>query len=129
MTIEVALQQYLRAQPAVAALIANRLYPLLLPQPPVGWPSVTYSCISRYPERDLSGVIYFTSRFQFSCWSERYGEAKVTAQAIRQALEGYTGPLGEFRVLGATMANEIDLGQPDSGLHHVPVDVVIKHKG
>jgi hypothetical protein len=126
--IEAAIRQYLLSQPATTNLIADRLYPMVLPQPPT-LPSVTYSRVSRSGVRDLTGVAYWVSRFQFSCWAERYSEAKNVAQAVRQALEDYVGTMGVFRIIGSGSVNEIDLSEPDTGLYHVPVDVLITHQG
>ena len=128
MTIEAAIRQYLLAQAAVTDLIARRLYPMILPQPPT-LPAVTYSRVSRSTVRDLTGMAYRVSRFQFSCWAEKYGDAKAVAQAVRQALEDYVGDMGEFRIMDSTSVNEIDLSEPDTGLYHVPVDVLITHEG
>lgn len=128
MTIESAIRQYLIAQPAVNNLIAGRLYPMVLPQPPT-LPAATYQRVSRSAVRDLTGVAYWVSRFQFSCWAERYADAKAVAQAIREALEDYVGTMGTFKILDSTTVNEIDLSQPDTGLYHVPVDVLVTHKG
>lgn len=128
MTIEAAIRQYLLANPNIMALIAGRLYPMVLPQPPT-LPAVTYSRVSRSAVRDLTGVAYWISRFQFSCWAKKYGDAKAVAQAVRQALEDYVGTMGQFRIIGSASVNEIDLSQPDTGLYHVPVDVLITHEG
>ena len=90
---------------------------------------MTYQRVSRSAVRDLTGVTYWISRFQFSCWAERYEQAKQVAQAIRQALEDYVGAMGEFRILDSTSVNEIDLSQPETELYHVALDILITYQG
>lgn len=128
MTIEAAIRQYLLAQKPIADLIADRLYPMVLPEA-VTLPAVTYQRVSRSAVRDLSGMAFCISRLQFSCWAKKYADAKLVAQAIRRALDDYVGTMGQFRILDSTTVNEVDLSQPEAGLYHVPVDVLVKHKG
>ena len=101
---------------------------MTLPQPPV-LPAVTYSIISRSSVRDLSGVIYYVSRFQFSCWAEQYALAKDVANAIRKSLEDYVGTMGSFRIIDSNRANETDVSEPDIELYNINVDVLITHQG
>lgn len=127
MTIEAALRNYLLSIPELTAQIGNRIYPMVLPQPPV-FPAVTYSKISSSNVRDLSGISFYLTRIQFTCWSESYGQAKAIAESLRKPLECYKGTMGEFHIIDSQSVNEIDLSQPDSGLYQVPVDVLIQHQ-
>lgn len=125
--IEAAIWDFLKEDTIINTLVDNNIFPGELPDPPP-LPAITYSLISRYSVRDLSGAIYWQSRFQFSCWSDRYGGAKALAKAVSSVFESYIGEIGSFKILDSTMANETDLNQPDSDLYHVSVDVFIKHK-
>lgn len=125
--IEVAIWDFLKEDTIINTLVDNNIFPGELPDPPP-LPAITYSLISRYSVRDLSGAIYWQSRFQFSCWSDRYGGAKTLAKAVSSVFESYIGEIGSFKILDSTMANETDLNQPDSDLYQVSIDVLIKHK-
>lgn len=128
MTIEADLRAYLLSQPNLKSMIDTRLYPLVLPQPPT-FPAVTYAKVSHSHVRDLSGVAYSISRFQFSCFAATYSGAKAVANEIKRALQDFVGVVGGYRFLDADGANEIDIYESDSGIYHVPVDVIITYKG
>lgn len=124
---EPALWQFLKDNSKISAIVGSRIYPTGLPQPPV-FPAVTYSLISRSPTRDLSGTVFWNSRFQLTCWSMSYKEAKALAQSIKIAIDGYTDSIGDFKIIDSQIGNEVDLKEPETGLHYVPVDALIKHK-
>jgi len=126
--IETALRSHLTADAGVSGLVEGRIYPLVLPPQPT-LPAVTYQRVSRTPVSDLSGVSHYVSRFQYSCWAQRYTQAKAVADAVRVAFEDYGGPMGLVRVLRAHSLNEVDLHDPETGLYHVPLDVLITHHG
>ncbi len=134
MTPEEALVAHLGSHDGFTALVANRLYPLVLPQGPT-YPAVTYARISRKGRRTLGGTVALVnSRFQFSCWAKSYREAKAVAAELESALQSYSGQMGGaggVRVLDGEIDNEQDQYEPESapGIYHVPVDVLLMHEG
>lgn len=122
--IEEELTSWLQAN---IALVANRVYPMKLPQNPT-LPAITYQKISglRVQSHDgPSGLAY--PRFQVSCWGESYSDAKQVAEEVRQDLDGYQGLMGVVQVGAALLQNEIDFYIPETGYYHVPVDFIIWH--
>lgn len=120
MNIEEALYAYLSSYANLTAIVGTRIYPLILPQSPI-LPAITYSKVSgpRVNSKDgASGLAY--PRFQFSCWAKSYGQAKQVAEQIRLALD--TFPSGR-----AFIENEQDIYEPDTGIHHIPIDFIIWH--
>lgn len=126
--VEADLIDYLLTQSEVTNLVSDRIYPMVFPTD-CTFPAITVSLISRSPRRDLGGVQYWSDRFQISCWHDSlYGSAKKIAAAVKQVLEDYVGAMGASHIIDSITANEIDLNEPDTGMYHVAVDVLIIHK-
>ena len=126
--VETDLINYLLSAPNITSLVGDRIYPMVFPTGCI-FPAITVNLISRSPRRDLSGVQYWYDRFQFSCWDDNvYGSAKKVADAVKQALDDYIGVMGLSNIIDSVTANEIDLSEPDTGMYHVAVDVIIVHK-
>lgn len=137
MRIEAAVSQYLAAQPGITQLIGDRIYPVKLPQDPV-MPAVTYHRISTAPVKTLDGAnpSYQRVRLQFSCWGEDdpgrssgYASAKAVAAQIRKVLQDYRGTMGGIEVLYIDVDGERDLYEDETDSYHVPIDVIVTHKG
>ena len=117
---------YLLANAPVAALIATRMYPLLLPQNAV-LPAVTYQVISDVHELNQSepgGLPVI--RLQYTCWADSYLAAQTLAAAIRVALDGFTGVMGSGSVGYAALDNMVDDYEPDTKKYRVLVDMKIQ---
>ena len=131
MTLEEALFSYLKSFSGLAALVGTRLYPSLMPQN-VKLPAVSFQRISTIEEYHLGGSANLVHPlFQFSCWAQKYSEAKAVAAQIRQALNVYTGTMGGVdgvEIYGSFRENELDFYDAAAGLYHVPVDFRIWHK-
>lgn len=128
MRIEASLAQYLTEHPGMSTVVGDRIYPRRLPQEPE-LPAITYSLISNVRRRDLADVAYYQARVQFSCWGSAYGDTKRMADALADAMEGFTGQLYGLYVLKAEIDNENDEGEEELDLHHSPVDVLITYRG
>lgn len=91
--IEAGLQQRLVADGDFAALIANRLYPVIWPDAPT-FPLVTYQRVSTVTQNMLSGPLSMaTVRMQYDAWGITYSDAKAAAAALTASLEGFQGTL------------------------------------
>lgn len=83
-------------------ITANRLYPELLPEPPV-LPAMTYRIASgrSFPGLDTSGPQKL--RVQFDCYGETYKAAKDLREALRQLLNGFSGRLPNGSLVGSIL--------------------------
>ena len=132
MKIEEALYAHLKAHTGLSSLVGTRIYPLVLPQNPA-LPAVTYQKISRAGERVMnnSTTLVVRTRFQISCWATSYSNAKDVAEQVKLALQDYSGLMGGaggVQVLDVNVVGEQDIYEPDTGIYHLPVDVMIYHQ-
>jgi len=123
MTIEELLVARLTGYPALAALVGNRVYPLVLPQN-VALPAMTYQRISTLRVRSHSGPSGLAHpRFQFACWADSYAEAANVTRVLRLALDGFKLTPG-----GAALSeNEIDDYEAETGRWRINADYIIWH--
>lgn len=109
--IEDALVAYLGRQVALTALIgagdAMRLYPDMLPEG-IAYPAVSYFRVSTPRIHCLEGPIGFAQpRFQFSTWANKKSDVIAVAEALRHALDGFRGQMGEVLVRGILSDDEM----------------------
>ena len=112
------LRAYLLSVPEITALIGNRLYPGWFPENVV-YPAVAYLAASDVSHHDLA-VAY--PRYQFSCMSPRYLEAKTVAAEIRNALQRFKGNMGGTRVIQGVWDGAREIYEPDTKLYHIATD-------
>lgn len=87
MNVEQQLYSVLAADVPVAALVATRIYPLLMPQG-VTLPSISYQRVATAPVEDLEGTQnHEWVRVQVDCWDNDYAGVKALAAAVRTALQ------------------------------------------
>jgi len=111
-TIEEAIYAHLIADSGVSALVSTRIYPLMIPQD-IALPAIAYQRISGPRQTAHDGPIEIAAgRFQITCQGTSYGSAKDVANAVRQALDGYAGPVvsgaESVTVEGSFLKNEWD---------------------
>lgn len=106
----------------LTTLVGSKIYPVKLPQSldftDPSLQAVTYAKISN-PRRHLGTR---RPRFQISCWAKRYGEVKQVAEQVQAAVEAMDETGSVFAVFPE---NEVDMYNSETGLYHVPVDVII----
>jgi hypothetical protein len=109
MLLEEAQAEYLKNDVAVAALIDNRLYPVVIPQD-VDKPAAAFQRISRAGEHthDIGPDGWATVRMQYTCQAATVLAAKNVAAAIREALDGFSGDMEGMTIGGCTVVNEWD---------------------
>ncbi len=94
MSVEAALYAELTGNAGVAALVADRVYPDVAPSS-ADLPRLTYQRISTGRHPHLAGASGLVSpRFQVICWASSRASAGVVADAVREALDGFSGTLG-----------------------------------
>lgn len=140
MTLEEAIVERLTGYAPLAALVADRVYPLMLPQD-VAWPAITYQRISGVSDHHLGGPSGLTeTRLQVDVWSQvRDGvdahlEARRVALQVKAALDGFRGdvassdsPPATLRIKSARLENDQDLEEDEPRTYRVSLDFMIAH--
>lgn len=132
--IDFALSAYLTSYPGLASLVGDRIYPLVLPQSPI-LPAITINRVSTTVERDLFGAVRTRVRMQLTCFARStatnsgYSLAKLVARQVREALQDYTGEMGDVTILEAHVLGEMDEYESDLGQYIIPVDVMFLIEG
>jgi len=108
MLLETALLKFLSQSVAVGALVGSgpdaRIYPVVLPQTPT-LPTLTYQRVGSVRDRAMRGPTGTSfARVQFDAWAPAtdagggYAAAKGLADAVRRAVDGYAGAMGDATV-------------------------------
>lgn len=108
MTIEAGIYAHLITNSGVAALVATRIYPLLVPQDAT-LPALAYQRISGprdHSHSGPSGLVF--ARMQLTYVAASYDGAKSLGEAVRAALDGFSGTMGQVTVDACLMDNERD---------------------
>lgn len=117
MNTETELRAALVGNGAIAALVASRIYPGVLPPSlktdrPGDWPAIAY--------REVSGVriggVAMRRRMQVDIYALSYAEAKQARDALRTLADG---------TINWEYVEGPDLYEFDTGLHHQVVDLLI----
>lgn len=130
MILEEGLHAHLKGFAGLAALVGERIYPVILPQG-VQLPVVRYQRVDspRVHSRDgYSGLTY--PRISVTAFGTSALEAKtVAAQIVAAAVEvQQTGQMGGLPVQGIEIADEVDLYDSQAKVHYTVVDLVIWHQ-
>lgn len=126
MALEADLRSFVLADPAVAALIGERLHPRRLPQKPT-LPAVVYQRVATRRRHDLAGPDGLPrARMQFTCWALTPAHAAQVAHAVRTRLDGHRGPVGGTTVGSVQCGGEWDYDDPESSRCGVALDFLIQ---
>jgi hypothetical protein len=126
--IETALKGYLGAQTALTALIGDRLTPGYLKENAL-LPAVVYFRVSTPRTYGIGGPMGFAQpRFQFSAYGNGYLEVIAVIDAIRVALDGFSGTMGDTTVREIESDGEIDHYDSSSKSFHRSIDFYIAHE-
>lgn len=111
--IEDAIRARLIASAEVAALVAERIWPMKLPQGPV-LPAVVYQRISTTTDGVAmeSPVGPVRSRVQITAWAGTFSGARALAEAVQIGLNGWSGTAGGESVRLARLVNWLDDYEP-----------------
>lgn len=116
------LRAYLLADPAIAAIVVDRCYPVILPQGE-DRASIVYTRISAqgdYHMRGPSGLA--RPRIQIDSWAASVGEVSALSLAVKLRLEGFRGVMpwnggsSSANVQGLFFESEFD--DYDAASHH-----------
>jgi hypothetical protein len=133
--IEAGLTALLLGNTAVAAIVGDRVYPLVLPGKPGTEevrkyvPSVTYQRVS---STRVAGTLQGPSelvgaRIQVDAWADSYATVKHLADAIRSAVDGFKGTAGGKDIQGAFLEIDFDQFEPDVRLWRVTQNYRVYH--
>ena len=127
------LRAYVLSDATVAALVNSRMYPVKLPQN-VTYPALSYNQVSGVRIYDLCGPTGRAKpRISINSWGESYADARALADAVRRAIQGFRGTLGDSpgaQIDDVKLDNEIDLDEPEAGtvgVYRVMQDYIISH--
>lgn len=108
MSLSSALYAYLKNISGVSALVATRIYPLILPQDPT-LPALTYQMLFEVRGHTLSGAYNSNTTVQIDCYATTYTSAVALAVAVTSALDAYAGTMNsEQRVMSCFLKNRQD---------------------
>lgn len=120
--VEAALVSKLQGDTAVAAVVAARIYPLLLTQG-TALPAIVYQRLSSYGEHanDTNSTL-ISSRIRFDCYGKTYTDAKNLAIKVKTCLDGFIGLILSVHIDGILFVDEFDSYDEDAELVVVGVD-------
>ena len=102
-----AIYNLLSSASAVTDIVANRIYPLRVPDK-TAFPCITYQTISNVPYNSKSGFTSYQSRVQVNVFENDYNNAFILSDAIKTALADKVGTFGGVVVQGTKFLNQID---------------------
>jgi len=117
--VETALRTALLSDPAVLALVGNRIYPSKIPQANT-WsgPAITYQRISKVSDVDLEGNVGPEQiRVQLDCWDVTWTGMRSLAEAVQHKANGFSGPIPQKLSLNGVFlaGGDTDLFEPEVG--------------
>lgn len=116
MSIEANTYSFLSSQAGITNIVASRIYPLHLPQNPT-YPAMLYSLISSNHLTSLAeSVGMVRARIQFDVYSTSLADCVNGIEALRQALQKYSGNYGTGTCLTAKLINDfLVIEKPEDG--------------
>lgn len=117
---------HLMSDPAITAMIGDRLYPLAIPETGKV-PAIVYQRISAPRTLSLTGESGSSPRIQLSCYAPSYKQAKQMAMVLAQSLDYLRGTLGGRAKAAVLMAGYREDYEPETGRYRSDVDFFIMH--
>ena len=108
--------------------ITTRCYPVTIPQSPQ-YPLILYTKITGMRDHHLQGPSgHAHPRFQVEAWAKTYTEAKTLADAIREALDGYSGTASSTKIGSCLIESEQDIYESEVEAFRVIMDFFVWHE-
>ena len=94
MTIESALYSHLSTKASIIALVSDRIYPQIAPNG-TAYPFITFTVINEDHDHAMSGATGLANvSMQIDVWTETIADRVAVSEALRNALDGFTGDMG-----------------------------------
>ncbi|MBW2647169.1 MAG: DUF3168 domain-containing protein [Deltaproteobacteria bacterium] len=120
--------RYILVNDATVKAITTRCYPVTIPQSPT-YPLILYTKISGDRDHTLRGASgHAHPRFQIEAWADTYTGAKTLADAIRNALDDYTGTVTGTVIGSCLIDSERDMYESEIEVYRVISDWFIWHE-
>ena len=131
MRIEAELVKFLKADEAVKALVADRVYPVMAPED-VDAPYIVYRRMGTARAETMAGAGTPDPRFRLKCWANDYEQAIQLADAVRARMDGKPGDWGDIHVQRVKLEDESDVfdvfeWDADDGAFGRQLDFTITH--
>jgi hypothetical protein len=130
MTFETDLLAQLNTIAPLTAIVANRMYPVVLPKnAPPTTPYLLYQTISYVPAYALSGATTIAqTRIGLNMRADTYLDSINAREAIRLALSGWYGAFpGGTDVRGIRVVNKFDDFDADALLYRSGIQLIIQY--
>lgn len=119
------LRSFLLADPSIAAVVVNRVYPGQMPQG-VSATSIVYTRISGGGDYHMQGLSGFARhRYQIDAWALKADSAASLADLIRDRIDGYRGAMGAVTVHGIFFQDQREDYDEEAKLHRTGRDYFI----
>lgn len=141
MNVITGVRLYLLADPAIAAVVAARIYPVTLPQPKkdvTNYPALTVTLVDEFSLPHLRGVGgLFEPRLQLDSWAPTYDATTALDALCRERLNGFAGlwvdatsPAEDLDVAGLFWADSREFVERDihGGLFRKSTDYFVKYR-
>ena len=127
--IEKALFTKLTTTSAITSIVSTRVFPVFLPEKTT-LPAIVYIRVSTegalLSHSGSSGIM--TSEFEVGCYAKDLATAKNLALTVRKTFSGFSGTVSGVKIHRASVDNEFDEYDFDTGLYTIPVEVYLTHK-
>jgi hypothetical protein len=126
--IEKAIFNRLTTFAEVSNLVGTRVYPVFLPEKTT-MPAIVFRRVSTngafVSHSGTSGTL--TSEFEVESYAKEVSVAKSLATAVRKAFSGFSGTVAGVTIYRASVDNEYDDYDFESGLYTIPIEVYLMH--
>jgi hypothetical protein len=106
--IETGIFSLLSMEPTISALVADRVYPVILPTE-ASMPAVTYQIVGGSSQPTLTEPGVQRVRLQVDCWAS---DAYLTAAAVRAALTMFLANKGGVQLVDGTFLQGVQYISP-----------------
>jgi len=133
--LDVALYSILSQDATTGPLVADsgspatyRIFPVFAGENPT-LPCLIYGTISAVREDELEGpMTWVRERIQIDCFADSYTDCKTLAEAVRKALNGYSGTVSGKEIFYASLDNQQDFYDDKAVFRRISLDFIITHK-
>ena len=92
------IKRTLEKNPDVVGFVANRIYPLVVPQGVESYPFICYDMTGGSGESTKDGSVNDAATVSISILAKTYEDAILIGNAVRYSLDGYCPKYDEFKV-------------------------------